>query len=352
MRSSQLKSMRVGYTPYSRDLTQPTDRRRFPHYASLRGIDFELAEPHREYDLVVVTPRADLEAWADYRPGRAKVVYDMVDSYLEIPWYNPKALLRGTAKFAAGEASRPFYSYRRAILRVLARADAAVCATPEQALTIGRHCPNVHAIVDFLGEVLRRVKTDYEAGSPFHLVWEGQGRNVRWFSEIRGALAEVGRRHPIVLHLITELEYHEFVERFWRRNTRRLAERYCDGDVRLYQWSKEMAAVIATACDLAVIPLPIGRSLETAKPENKLLAFWQLGLPTVTSSTPAYVRTMRNAGQAHHCRSEPDWVATMLQLIEDDAARAEAGRGGRAFAERYCGEDTLLAAWDRVFETL
>ena len=342
--------MKIGYTPYRRDLKQPTDRRRFPHYASQRGISFEIADPEEVYDLVVLTPRADLEAWADYRP-EAKVVYDMVDSYLDIPPYDPKALLRGTAKFVAGEASRPFYSYRKAIVRVLNRADAAVCATPEQAATIGRHCPNVHAIVDFLGELVRRVKTDYTAGSPFNLVWEGQGTNVRWFSEISGALEEVRRRHPLVLHLVTELEYHEFVKRFWRRNTTRLAARYFD-DIRLYQWNLEMAAVIATACDLAVIPLPIGRSLETAKPENKLLGFWRMGVPTLTSATPAYVRTMEAAGQSNYCTSEREWIEALLRLMEDDTARAEAGRGGRAFAERRYDDDALLGAWDRVFETL
>ena len=33
-----------------------------------------------------------------------------------------------------------------------------------------------------------------------------------------------------------------------------------------------MVSVIATACDLAVIPLPLDRPLERGKPETKLIA--------------------------------------------------------------------------------
>ena len=86
-------AMRVGYAPYDASLSQPADRRRFPFYAERRGIQFELADPSREYDLVVVTPRADLGAWSRYRPGRSKLVFDIVDSYLAIPRTNLKAIL-------------------------------------------------------------------------------------------------------------------------------------------------------------------------------------------------------------------------------------------------------------------
>ena len=112
--------MRVGYAPYDASLSQPADRRRFPFYAERRGIHFELADPSRDYDLVVVTPRADLGAWSRYRPGRSKLVFDIVDSYLAIPRTNLKAILRGPAKFAAGEARHPFFSYRRALEQMLA----------------------------------------------------------------------------------------------------------------------------------------------------------------------------------------------------------------------------------------
>ena len=201
--------MRIGYAPYDATLSQPADRRRFPCYAERRGISFELADPSRDYDLVVVTPRADLEAWSRYRPGRSKLVFDLVDSYLAIPRTNLKAILRGPAKFAAREARHPFFSYRRALESMLARADAVTCATLEQRAEIRKLCSNTHPILDFQSRLIRRVKDDYRADVPFHLVWEGLGENVRWFGEIQRALAEVDALRPLVLHLITAIEYRE-----------------------------------------------------------------------------------------------------------------------------------------------
>ena len=113
-----------------------------------------------------------------------------------------------------------------------------------------------------------------------------------------------------------------------------------------------MVSVIATACDLAVIPLPLDRPLERGKPESKLVSFWRMGMPVVTSATPAYARTMQAAGQHLHCASEAQWVEVLGRLIEDAGARERAGRGGRAFAEREYGDERLLAAWDQVLDSL
>jgi glycosyltransferase involved in cell wall biosynthesis len=120
----------------------------------------------------------------------------------------------------------------------------------------------------------------------------------------------------------------------------------------VHQWTEDGVAEVATACDAAVIPLPLDRPLERGKPESKLVSFWRMGMPTVTSSTPAYVRTMNAAGQSFHCTTQAEWTDILRRLIEDREAREEAGRGGRAFAEREYGEERLLAAWDAVFSSL
>ena len=79
---------------------------------------------------------------------------------------------------------------------MLRRADAVTCATPEQAAEIEPICPNVYAILDLQSRLPRRVKDDYRACAPFHLVWEGLGENVRWFGEIERARAAVDAAAP------------------------------------------------------------------------------------------------------------------------------------------------------------
>jgi glycosyltransferase involved in cell wall biosynthesis len=343
--------MRIGYVPYSRDLDQPADRRRFPYYAERRGIAYELADEDGDYDVVVVTPRSNLAYWTAYRPGSAKLVFDIVDSYLEIPRTNVKAALRGSAKFFAGEASTPFFSYRAAVERILRRASAVTCATPEQAAVIGRYCRNVHPILDFHTRMITAVKKDYAAHEPFALVWEGLGENVRWFSEIKEPLAQLANSHPVVLHLVTALRFKQISQRFWTRETARIATRFFE-HVEVHQWTEESVARVATACDVAVIPLPLGRPLERAKPESKLISFWRMGLPTVTSATPAYMRVMAAAGQELACATPDAWTRQLTLLASDEGARARAGLDGRSYAEREYAEERLLAAWDDVIASL
>lgn len=343
--------MRIGYVPYSADLDQPADRRRFPYYAEKRGLAFELADPDADYDVVVVTPRANLAQWTNYRTGRAKLVFDIVDSYLDVPRTDPKALLRGPAKFVAGESRTPFFSWRAAVERILQRAAAVTCATPEQAAVIARFCPNVHPILDFQTRMVSKVKQDYQAGSPFKLVWEGLGENVRWFSEIRAPLAEVARERALVLHLVTAVRFKQVSQRFWTRETASIAARFFE-DVRVHQWTEDSVAEIATDCDLALIPLPLDRPLERGKPESKLVSFWRMGLPTVTAATPAYARVMTAAGQNLSCSSAAEWVSALRTLAEDAVARERAGSGGRAYAETHYSDDRLLRAWDTVLASL
>ena len=106
---------RIGYVPLSSNFNLPGDRRRFCYYASKRGINFEIADPSKDYDIVVVTQKGDLSIWSKYRKGKTKVVYDFIDSYLAIPRYDLKGMFRGLAKFAAGESRCLKLNYWKAI---------------------------------------------------------------------------------------------------------------------------------------------------------------------------------------------------------------------------------------------
>src|SRR6267378_392866 len=135
-----LQGARIGYVPYSEDFHPPGDRRRFWRYATRRSIRFEVARPAERYDIVVLSERADLSVWHRYRIGEAKIIYDLIDSYLAVPRTNLKGLFRGVAKFVSRQSRHLQVSYWRAIARMCERADAVVCTTPEQRQEILRYC--------------------------------------------------------------------------------------------------------------------------------------------------------------------------------------------------------------------
>ena len=42
-----------------------------------RNLNFEIADPTQDYDLVIVTEAADLSVWSEYKKG--KVIFDLID---------------------------------------------------------------------------------------------------------------------------------------------------------------------------------------------------------------------------------------------------------------------------------
>ena len=127
-----LHGLRIGYDPYSEQLNHPGDRRRFVYYAEKRGLKFEIADPAENYDIVVVTERGDLSVWGTYPKGRTKIVYDMVDSYLDVPKSDVKGLLRGAAKYAVREWRHLQLDFWNASQAICRRAEAVICTAGRQ----------------------------------------------------------------------------------------------------------------------------------------------------------------------------------------------------------------------------
>ncbi|MEJ7745200.1 MAG: hypothetical protein WKF61_00280 [Luteimonas sp.] len=346
-----LCSLRVGYVPYSQGLGAPGDRRRFMYYARNRNLRFEIARPSQQYDVVVVAENADLSVWSQYDKGGAKVVYDFIDSYLAIPRTDPKGRLRGLAKYVSGQSRHLRLDYWKAFESMCERADAVICATPEQAGDIFPFCGNVHQILDFQSTVALASKSDYRAGEVFNLVWEGLPENVSSLKSLRTVLATLQTRRKIALHLVTDLQFKRHMGRFGHTQTADIARGLCD-HVYLYAWNEQMCSTIISSCDLAVIPINLADPLAAGKPENKLLLFWRMGMPTITTATPAYARAMASANLPMACRDEDDWLQALEHYMTNEPARRHAGAAGKALAESAYGEQVILQKWDAMFDSL
>ena len=344
-----LRHVRIGYVPCSNALDKPGDRRRFAYYASKRDIRFEIANPSKEYDLVILSERADISVWN--RHSKAKLVYDLVDSYLAIPRTDLKGRLRGLFKFLSRQSRYLQFDHWKAIGRMCVRADAVVCSTEEQRQDILKFCPNVHVILDAHMGVARTVKTDYSAGRPFRLVWEGLPQTLGSLELIRPVLNRLRGRRPIEMHIVTDREYFRYMGQYGKTSTLETVQRILP-DVRFHEWKEADCADIICSCDLAIIPLSLADPFLAGKPENKLLLFWRMAMPVVTSASPAYVRAMQAVGMDLTAKDEADWLATLERLLGDEVARRKAGTLGKAYTDREFSEASLLARWDTVFASL
>jgi hypothetical protein len=347
----KLSSARIGYVPLSESLNQPGDRRRFIFYAKSRNLSFEIADPSESYDVVILTQNADLTVWSGYDLGGAKVVYDLIDSYLVIPKTNIKGWLRGPAKYLSGQARHLYLNHWKAIGSMCDRADAVICSTKEQQADIYEFCANVHIILDAQEEVVRKIKNNYTCLTSFRLVWEGLPQNLESLKLIAPVLEELSLKHRIEFHIITDPYYKHFLGRYWSIDSREIVRRIHSVCV-FHEWNRDTLADIICDSDLAVIPIDLNDLFARGKPENKLLLFWRMGMPVLVSATPSYSRTMRAAGLNDAVSSNEAWLEKLSAFIQDESLRERAALLGKTHVDGYYSSISLCACWDQMFESL
>jgi len=346
-----LTNLSIGYLSYSQNYEHPGDKRRFVYYAKNKNLSFEIADPSKKYDVLILTQNADLSIWSNYDIGGAKIVYDLIDSYLLIPQNEFKGNLRGLAKFVAGKSKYLKLNHWKAIEAMCMRADAVICSTQEQSFRIKPFCNNVHQILDVHNTVSTKVKTEYQSGNIFNIVWEGLPGNLYAFNIFREVFLELEKKHEIALHFVTDLSYFRYLEKFVKTNTINIVKDLAK-NVHLYQWNELTCAEIICKCDLAIIPVDLNNQLVKGKPENKLLLFWRMGMPTITSSTPAYKRAMKKAELNMDCSNIQEWITTIDKYIFDEKERRNAGIRGLEATNLYYDLNETINQWDKVFDSI
>ena len=77
-----------------------------------------------------------------------------------------------------------------------------------------------------------------------------------------------------------------------------------------------------------------------------------MGVPTITSATPAYERAMAKAGLSMACHDKNEWLDNLEKYMTDETARRTAGVAGKALADSAYGEEIILHKWDKLLNSL
>jgi hypothetical protein len=235
-------------------------------------------------------------------------------------------------------------------MRACEAADAVVCSTEEQSEVIRKFNPNVFLSFDHFADELGPPKTDYQRRGKLKLVWEGQATtlpNLRTLLEPINAV-----RDQVELHVITDPTVHRYFGRFVSSD----AERLLDGfncEKHFHPWERSTFASQVKAADLALIPIDRTNALWWGKPENKLAMFWQMGLPVLTSPTPAYARAMAASSSGMACTTPADWRAALERFAVADSAELQAiGEHARAHAATTYSPEAFVDRLDHVFTSI
>lgn len=352
---SEVDHLSIGYAPYTSDFSSSGDRRRFVYYANSREIDFEIAKPENEYDIVFVTHGADITVWSKYDKSKAVIVYELVDSYLATPVLSFYGLFRGLAKYLSGKHKYCQLNEKKSIESMCRRADIVICSTEEQQNYIRRYCDDVRIILDVKSEYHNhRMTLQPELkNNVLNIAWEGVPHNIKSFAVIRDALSILSKQYQINLHIVTALKYKKYMNKYVTKHAINEVKKYIDiNNVYLYQWNELTVSHISSACDFAVIPINSNDTMDNGKPEDKLLIFWLMGLPAVVSETPAHLRAMKGAGVSMACSSTNDWVSTIKDIADNKTKRIQSAEKGFAYASRVNSEEATMSLWDDLFEDI
>lgn len=346
--TDRLNNLRIGYVPVSQDLKYPTDRRLFCHYAKKRNINYEIATVESKYDILIIPQQADLTVWRRVNEN-TKIIFIFENSYLSVDKSNIKNRLRGAAKFLTRQ-HKYLETYSNSLVKMCQRASTVICATKEQSAEIEPYCKNIHVFSAFQENATKKRKELYSTDNIFKIVWEGLPSSIGTFQVIMQALTEIEKKYNISIHLITDIKSFRWLNKIGETPTKKIIEKtFTIKNVYLYEWNEDMLSSICTSADLAIIPIPLDDPLYVGKPENKLLLFWKMGIPTITSATPAYVRAMEQCGLSMTCTTMQDWINTIEYYIVNEEDRRKAGEQGIIFTKEKYNEDILLKHWDEMF---
>lgn len=349
-----MKKIRIGYVPISHDLSAPGDRRRVAFWAKNRGhqIVLDLNEP---FDVLLLSERSNLGAYGKGVGGRP-IVFDLVDGYLASEsllhdWF------RGTSKVAAGQLSGTPKPFTKFVQNLCSQASAVICSSPEQRQMILPFSKNVHVILDSHEEFpqLPFARLEQNSNHPPHILWEGMPATLGGVGEIRGALASLQKKAGTQLNFVTDPTYHRLLGKFFSTNTssllkRRLQDVYSDSEI--IPWSQSNLVDAARRSSVAIIPIQLQNKLQYMKPENRLLIMWRLGLPCLTSSSPAYKRVAVGAGTDTICETPQQWESQLTRVLEDHEFAKDVVAKGQAYLAANHNSEILLSKWDQAFQSV
>jgi len=344
------KELKIGYVPYSTNLSQPADRRRFLHFAERKEIEYEIADTSKKYDIVILPAPANLSKWLLYKRKNpeTKFIFEMVDSLIFTTDFFSE-VFKGIGRFLIGKDTLMYFNYQKLIIKWIKSADLVLCSSTEIKSKILNWNRNAIVSLDYLENEYSAVKHDYNIGCKMKLVWEGQGSVLPHFLRFKTVFEQVNSFCE--LHVITSKRF-ALYGRYLKKDVSKILNKLPIKTV-FHEWDINTKDKILSQCDCGIIPLDRNNIFGWHKPANKLISFWFTGLPTLVSDTPAYKELMDNAQERMCCGNEEDWIKKihiMRNMVLSD--RMALAAKNLAYVKTHYSDVALDKVWGNIFSRL
>ena len=349
-----MKPLKIGYWPLSPNMTSAGDRRRLLFWSKNRGHDV-ITDLNQKVDVIVASENSDFQSKYFSQKG-VPVVFDLVDAYLS-PFNPINDFARGLAKHLSGQISGNIKPFSHHVRNFCIKSNAVICSSPEQETAIKPFNPNTHVILDSHEEIsLIKPKLSRPASSDkIRILWEGQPATIRGVQQISPILLQLSKENSLFFDFVTDEKCFKFLGKHVEINTFRLLKKDLGPiieQVRIIPWTPSNLVISAKNSSIAIIPLNLKVPMQKLKPENRLLIMWRLGLPCLTSASPAYIRVASQAGVKAVCESPKDWHENFSRLLGDPSFALEEVLRGQDYLHEHHNREALLNKWDRAIESV
>lgn len=347
---SMMNKLRVGYVPNSPDLSAPGDRRRVVFWANARGHQI-VTDLSQRVDVIVLSERSNFTKFLENLEVPA--VLDLVDGYLARESI-ARDWIRGILKVADKQLTglpRPYTSY---VKNICSSVSGVLCSSEEQRLMIEKFSSNVHIILDSHNEI-PLLNTNFTNSDSKSILWEGQPVTLGGVLGISEVLLDEFYERNTQINFITNEKYFKYLGKYSSRNTHSLLSSHLGAMVTersIIPWTVDSLTNYAKLSSAAILPVLLSNPIQYLKPENRLLIMWRLGLPTLTSNTPAYARVARETGLDFICENLPEWKQKIDKVLSDQRYAAEMVSVGKDYLYKTHNNEQLLKKWDAAIESV
>ena len=354
MGAKPMRKLKVGYWPLSPTFASAGDRRRLVFWAQARGHTI-VTDLNQSVDVIVASENSDFNS-PFFTRKEVPIIFDLIDAYLS-PLNTLDDYARGLAKKITGHLSGGVKPFSHHVRNFCINSNAVICSSIEQEEIISLYNTNTHVILDSHDEIpfINPPNPRNLISDRHRILWEGQPSTIGGVKIISPVLSNLSKTTTLSLDFVTDEKYFQFLNKYIERSTFDLLERDLGqlmDHVNIVPWSPKNLVECAKASSIAMIPIDLSVPMQKLKPENRLLIMWRLGLPCLTSPSPAYVRVASQAGVNATCNTLEEWFINFNRLLnEPDIAFDEIVAGQNYLRENH-NQSILLNKWDRAIESV
>ena len=164
--------------------------------------------------------------------------------------------------------------------------------------------------------------------------WTGTHSTIPFLEMLQPVLEEVSRQRKIRLLVIANKEY----------KMKNVPTDYLP-------WKKETEVQDLHHFEIGLYPIP-ANEWSLGKSSLKALTYMAIAIPVVATAYGTNFRVIQNGVQGFLVSNEKEWIASLLQLIDNIQLRREMGLAGRKRVEEQFSVEANFGKYLHVFNTV